>query len=114
MKHYNVFKVGAGMILASTLAFGIGSAVVQAVDSVDVRIIAAPAQPATRPTPEPPADLPLPMPDYVQPNGALDMSKLPKCFKKLDKEGKIEKDKDGKEICIPSQELYAPPPVPQP
>lgn len=48
---------------------------------------------------------PPPIPWY-RADGTLDRSKLPACLPIYDEKGNFKKDKQGKEICIPTSELY--------
>lgn len=50
-----------------------------------------------------------PTPPWVRADGTLDRSKLPECIVVLGNDGAPIKNGEGEEVCMPSQELFAPP-----
>lgn len=51
-------------------------------------------------------------PSWVKHDGKIDYSKLPACIVVLDKKGQPAVDGKGKQVCVPSAEMFAAPPAP--
>jgi hypothetical protein len=51
-----------------------------------------------------------PPPPWVLPNGTIDVSKLPECIPVAGPDGEPAVDEQGELICIPTEQLFAPPP----
>lgn len=119
MKRSNRIRVVLALVVSGVAAFGLGAVVAQpavraATDATSPMggMLNVPAQRlAPRPTPTPHGPPPV-QPDWVLPGGKVDMERLPACFHSLDHNGDRIKGADGKEICIPSDEIFAPPPLP--
>jgi hypothetical protein len=48
-------------------------------------------------------------PPWVRDNGIIDLSKLPECFEVVGPDGQTVRDERGRNVCIPSEQLFAPP-----
>lgn len=75
--------------------------------SPNARTAQAAAGPTSTPNGPPPPD-----PDWVLPSGQVDPAKLPACFQMVNRYGDTVKDAGGQPVCLPSAELFAPPPPP--
>ncbi len=119
MRHVSLLLVGVGVLLLGALTFGVHTLRVQATSPSkaasplvpDSSVNTPKAQPLVQPTALPPGPPP-PNPDWVNADGTLNKNKLPPCFHQADQHGNLVKDKDGKAVCIPSEELFGPPPAP--
>lgn len=52
-------------------------------------------------------------PPWVTENGIVDLDKLPPCFKKVGSDGELIRDNTGRPVCIPTEELFGLPPMPE-
>jgi hypothetical protein len=96
MKRSSGLQVTVLLVLVGAFVFAVASLTAQAVASSPNTGVSSKEVP--------------PQPAWIGPDGKILKDTLPECFKQLDKDGKVKKQKDGKDVCIPSEQLFAPPP----